>query len=37
VVNQSLKAKVGVHTSQYLAGSGIAERLVNKSKAQAVI
>jgi 2-phospho-L-lactate guanylyltransferase len=37
LVNQSLKAKAGVHTSQYLAGSGIAERLVNKSKAQAVI
>jgi 2-phospho-L-lactate guanylyltransferase len=37
VVNQSLKAKVGVHTSQYLAGSGIAERLVNKSKPRAVI
>jgi 2-phospho-L-lactate guanylyltransferase len=37
LVNQSLKAKAGVHTSQYLAGSGIAERLVNKSKARAVI
>lgn len=37
LVNQSLKAKAGVHTSQYLAGSGIAERLVKKSKAQAVI
>ena len=37
LVNQSLKAKAGVHTSQYLAGSGIAERLVNKSKAQAVV
>ena len=37
LVNQSLKAKAGVHTSQYLAGSGIAERLVNKSKPRAVI
>ena len=37
LVNQSLKAKAGVHTSQYLAGSGIAERLVNTSKAQAAI
>ena len=37
LVNQSLKAKAGVHTSQYLAGSGIAERLVNKTKARAVI
>jgi len=34
IVQQSLKAQAGLHTSQYLAGSGIAARLLNGTNSQ---